>query len=117
MWLARDRTSATTTLGETRELRCFVQKKGLGSFLSFPLRGEYMSRPGDTRPARWRDFYSRALRECGDKNLRQFLIVEAMTVCIRRQLDTAPEGASEREEIAIALNDLKILLRLFTRYR
>jgi|HubBroStandDraft_6_1064221.scaffolds.fasta_scaffold666776_1 hypothetical protein len=64
--------------------------------------------PADLPSNRWRHFYAAAFLEHGDNTLRQLKISIAITVCVRRLLEISPEGRSEREQISIALDDLKI---------
>ena len=75
-----------------------------------------MPGPSKKPPKQWRDFYTGALRANGDVVLRQLQVSVAMTLCISRLLEICPERSSEREELFISLNDLKILGRLHRKY-
>ena len=75
-----------------------------------------MSRPTDLKPKRWRDFYSDAFREGGDGMLWHLKVSIAITVCLNRLLEIPAEAVSERKEISVALDDLKILSRLHRKY-
>jgi len=68
-----------------------------------------MPGPSKIPPKQWRDFYTAVLRANGDVVLRQLQVSVAMTLCISRLLEISPQRSSEREEIAISLNDLRIL--------
>jgi hypothetical protein len=80
------------------------------------LRGQFVPGPSKKQPKQWRDFYTAALRANGDVVLRQLQVSVAMTLCISRLLEISPERSSEREELSISLNDLKILGRLHRKY-
>ena len=68
------------------------------------------------QPKRWRYFYRAALRARGDSSLRQLKVSVAVTACVRRLLEISPEGSLEREQISVALRDLKILRDLYRKY-
>jgi len=74
--------------------------------------------PGSAKihPERWSDFYSAAFRESGDNTIRQLKASIAITACICRLLEISQEPSSEREQISIALDDLKILGSLCRKY-
>ena len=80
------------------------------------LRVQLMPGPSKIKPKQWRDFYAAALRVNGDVVLRQLQVSVAMTLCISRLLEISPKRSSEREEISISLNDLKILGGLYRKY-
>jgi hypothetical protein len=75
-------------------------------------------KPGSPRiqPERWRDFCRAAFRADGDITIRQLKASVAITVCVRRLFEISPEASSEREQISIALDDLKILGNLCRKY-
>lgn len=75
-----------------------------------------MSGLSPIQPKQWRDFYNTALRECGDGTLRNHKADIAMSVCVQRLSEIAPEASSERKEIRIALDDLEILKALCRKY-
>lgn len=68
------------------------------------------------QPKLWRDFYSSAFCECSDKTIAQLKVAVAITACLCRLLEIAPGESSERTEISIALDDLKILKGLYRKY-
>jgi hypothetical protein len=70
-----------------------------------------------TAPERWRRSYNTAFRECGDWTLVELFADFAMMVCTERLSEITSEDSSEREEIGIALGDLRILKRLCRKYR
>jgi hypothetical protein len=75
-------------------------------------------KPGSAKihPERWSDLYSAAFRESGDNTIRQLKASVAITACIRRLLEISQESSSEREQISIALEDLRILANLSRKY-
>jgi hypothetical protein len=75
-----------------------------------------MSGPSPNQPKQWRDLYNSALRECGDWSLRNLKADIAMSVCVQRLSEIAPEPSLERQEIRVALDDLKILKALSRKY-
>ncbi len=68
------------------------------------------------QPKRWRDFYDAAFRERADDALRQLKVSVAMTICVRRLLEIGWEESSEREQLSIAVDDLRILTGLYKKY-
>jgi hypothetical protein len=68
-----------------------------------------MSEPAKTRPERWREFYNAALHDSGDRAIRQSKVHLAISICHWRLIELAPDPSSERDEISIALDDLKII--------
>jgi hypothetical protein len=68
-----------------------------------------MSEPAKTRPERWREFYNDALRDSGDRDVRQSKVHLAISLCLLRAIELAPERSAEREAISTALHDLKII--------
>jgi hypothetical protein len=68
-------------------------------------------------PQHWRARYGDALHEHGDGAFRRLKIAIAISACVSRLLQVAPEATLEREEISIALDDLKILSALHRKYR
>ncbi len=67
------------------------------------------------QPKRWSDFYSDALRESGNKIVRQHKVNLGISVCLRRLKEIPQDGCSEREAISTALDDLKILRGLYSK--
>jgi hypothetical protein len=72
-----------------------------------------MSKPAKTRPQRWREFYNDALRDSGDRAIRQSKVHLAISVCLLRLIELAPDPSAERQEISTALDDLKIIRELY----
>jgi hypothetical protein len=65
----------------------------------------------------WRDFYNSALRQPGNGLFRVLLADIAVSVCVQRLLEISPAARSlEREEISIAIEDLKIFKTLCRKY-
>ena len=75
-----------------------------------------MSGPSSIQPKSWRDFHDMALRECGDRPLRNLKADIAISVCVQRLSEIAPLASSERKGISVALDDLKILKYLCRKY-
>ena len=92
-----------------------VQKSPPGLHDQF-VEGKYMAETVTIQAKRWRDFYNDALHESGDPAVRQFKVELAISVCLYRQIETATEGSSDRQEILIALDDLKILRGLYKKH-
>jgi hypothetical protein len=80
------------------------------------LGGQLMPGPSKRQPKQWRDFYTAAFRANGDVFIRRLQVSIAMSLCISRLLEISPKRSSEREEIAVSLNDLKILGGLYRKY-
>jgi len=76
-----------------------------------------MSGPSASPSKQWRALYHGALRECGHWTHRNIQADIAISVCVQRLSEMAPEPSSERKEIRIALDDLKILKALSRKYR
>jgi hypothetical protein len=80
------------------------------------VRGQFMPGSPKIQPKQWRDFYAAALRGHGDSLFRQLQVSVAMTLCMGRLLEIFPKRSSEREQIEIALDDLRILGGLYKKY-
>ena len=75
-----------------------------------------MPGPSTIQPKHWRDFYTAAFRSDGDVFIRLLQVSVAISLCISRLLEISQKRSSEREEIAVSLNDLKILGALCRKY-
>ena len=65
---------------------------------------------------RWRNSYNSALHACGNRSHEERKADLAIQACVRRLLEITSKDTSEREEIRMALNDLKVLKILYGRY-
>jgi hypothetical protein len=81
------------------------------------MRGTHTPGPAAIQSKLWRDFYSSAFHEYGDKTIGQLKVAVAITACLWRLLEIIPERSSEREEILIAIDDLRILKGLYRKNR
>jgi hypothetical protein len=68
-----------------------------------------MSGPFTIRPKQWRDLYDDAVRESSNPILQQTKVHVAISACLGRLLELAPEMLAERKAISIALDDLKVV--------
>ena len=66
-----------------------------------------------TAPMRWRNSYNSALHACGNRSHEERKADLAIQACVRRLLEITPKDTSEREEIRMALDDLKVLKILY----
>jgi hypothetical protein len=56
----------------------------------------------------WRYLFTQAFGE-GNKSVRQFNVTAARAACLNRLWELSPRATSERDDILLALEDLRIL--------